>query len=327
MSESALPGEKLYAVWKVKSEMTGLPLISIFLILFGHPVLVQGADKNKISWEKVAEVFQGGLVQVKVSGPDLAEVEGRMGSERIYFYSYGPQAFRAIVGADVEAKPGVAKLFLRLTGRDGIQHKRELSLRIKSKAFRQESFNVPPGFDQMTAETLEEIRREQTAFARAFAASAPERLWDAPFVRPVPQEASASSFGWRRIINGTPRAPHSGTDLSAPAGTEVVAANHGRVVLVGNFFFAGGSIVLDHGGGLFTMYFHLSEFKVQDGDLVNRGDVLALSGATGRVTGAHLHWGARLAKARIDPMELLTQMSAEEPPIGARNVIPNEMEK
>jgi murein DD-endopeptidase MepM/ murein hydrolase activator NlpD len=161
----------------------------------------------------------------------------------------------------------------------------------------------------MTAETLEEIGREQAAFKRAFAASAAERLWEPPFVRPVPHEASASSFGSRRIINGTPRAPHSGTDLSAPAGADVAAANHGRVVLVGNFFFAGGSVVLDHGGGLFTMYFHLSEFKVEEGSMVKKGDVVGLAGATGRVTGPHLHWGARLANARIEPFELLKKIS------------------
>ncbi len=92
-------------------------------------------------------------------------------------------------------------------------------------------------------------------------------------------------------------------------GTEVVATNHGRVVLVGSFFFAGGSVVLDHGGGLFTMYFHLSEFKVEEGAMVRRGDVIALSGSSGRVTGPHLHWGARMANARIDPLELLTKIS------------------
>ena len=307
--------------------MVVLRLAAMFLILFAYPALTQGADKNKITWEKAAEVFQGGLVQLKVFGPDLVKAEGRMGSERIYFYAEGPHTFRALVGADVEAKPGMAKLFLRLTGGDGVHYKRELSFRIKAKAFRQESFNVPTSFDEMTQESLEEIRREREAFAAAFAASVPERLWEAPFARPVPQEASASSFGWRRIINGMSRAPHSGTDLSAPAGTEVVAANQGRVVLVGNFFFAGGGVVLDHGGGLFTMYFHLSEFKVEQGNLVKKGDVLALSGASGRVTGAHLHWGARLANARIDPMELLTKVSPESAPIGERNAIPNELEK
>ncbi|HVO92999.1 MAG TPA: M23 family metallopeptidase, partial [Terriglobales bacterium] len=299
----------------------------IVLVLLTHPVITQALEPAKITREKAAELFQGGLIQVRVSGPDLTAVEGRMGSERVYFYADTPGTFRALVGADVEAKPGVAKLFLRLIGRDGLQHKRELALKIKAKAFRKESFNVPPGFDEMTPEALEEIRREQAAFTRAFAAPTPQRLWEAPFVRPVPQEASASSFGWRRVINGVPRAPHSGTDLSAPVGTEVLAANNGRVVLVGNFFFAGGSVVLDHGGGLFTMYFHLSEFNVEEGDFVKKGNVVALSGATGRVTGPHLHWGARLANARINPLELLSKVSPDWAPPGYSKAVTDETEK
>ena len=106
-----------------------------------------------------------------------------------------------------------------------------------------------------------------------------------------------------------PRAPHSGTDLSAPAGTEVVATNHGKVALVGNYFFAGGSVIIDHGGGLYSMYFHLSEFKVEEGAMVRRGDVVALSGGTGRVTGPHLHWGVRLNNTRVDPLTLLRKFS------------------
>jgi murein DD-endopeptidase MepM/ murein hydrolase activator NlpD len=274
-----------------------------------------GAEAGKINWPKAVQVRQGELVEVRVSGQDLVAVEGRMGNENIFFYPSGSQSFGAIVGADVEAKPGLLRLLLKMIGRVGAPHKREIPITIKAKAFRKESFSVPPSFDQMTPEALEEIRREQAAFARAFAAPVPERLWEAPFARPVPQEASASSFGLRRIINGTMRAPHSGTDLSAPAGTEVVATNHGRVVLVGNFFFAGGSVVIDHGSGLFTMYFHLLEIKVDEGALVKKGDVVALSGASGRVTGPHLHWGARLANARIDPLELLTKVSRNPLPL------------
>ncbi|MGZ8489909.1 MAG: M23 family metallopeptidase, partial [Candidatus Binatia bacterium] len=99
-------------------------------------------------------------------------------------------------------------------------------------------------------------------------------------------------------------------DLSAPASTEVVATNHGRVVLVGNFFFAGGSVVIDHGGSVFSMYFHLSEIKVEEGATVRRGDVVALSGGTGRVTGPHLHWGVRLNNTRVDPLDLLRKFSS-----------------
>jgi len=300
--------ESRFAALKTRGEMKALALLSLIAGLFVGEAPVYGADATKISWPKAVEVLQGEVAEVKVSGDDLVAVEGRMVNEKIYFYPNSAGGFSAIVGADVEAKAGPVKLLLKLISRAGTYSQREIPFKIKAKAFRRESFSVPPGFDQMSPEAREEIRRERALFARVFAAPAPERLWEAPFLRPVPHEASASSFGSRRIINGTPRAPHSGTDLSSPAGTEVVATNHGRVVLVGNFFFAGGSVVLDHGGGLFTMYFHLSEFTVEEGALVKKGDVLALSGATGRVTGAHLHWGARLANARIDPLELLSKV-------------------
>lgn len=268
-----------------------------------------GAAADGVILPAAVEVLQGELVEVRVAGGDLDAVQGRLDNEKIYFHAEGNGGFSAIVGADVQAKPGEKRFVLQLTHRGGARSEREIPLKIRAKKFRTESFKVAPGFDHMTPEALDAIREERQAFARAFAASVPERLWEAPFLRPVPHPASPT-FGARRIINGIPRAPHSGTDLSSPAGTEVLASNHGRVVLVGHFFFAGGSVVLDHGAGLLTMYFHLSELRVEEGARVKKGDVVALSGATGRVTGAHLHWGARLANARIDPLELLSKVSA-----------------
>lgn len=284
-----------------------LPLI--LWVFFFTASIALGAEAPKGHWPKGLEAFQGDVVEVKVSGDDLVQVEGSLGKEKIYFYPGEENVFSALVGVDVEAKPSVAKLWVKVKSTSGAQRQTEIPLKIKAKAFHKESFNVAPSFDQMSPETLAEIRREQEAFARAFATTTPERFWDIPFLRPVPQDASASSFGSRRMINGVARAPHTGTDLLAPAGTEVVATNHGRVVLVGNLFFAGGSVVLDHGGGLFTMYFHLSEFRVDEGALVRKGDVLALSGGTGRVTGPHLHWGVRLNNTRVDPLDLLRKFS------------------
>lgn len=272
-------------------------------------LLVHAAAHADVHWPNGVEILQGGLAEVRIGGGILAAVEGRVGQTPVYFQQSGGSSFTGLMGADIEAKPGISKLLLLATTRRGTIYERKVPVHIKTKAFRTESFSVPPSFDQMSPETLEEIGREQADFARAFAFSSPERLWEAPFVRPVPQEASASSFGMRRIINGSPRAPHSGTDLSAPFGTEVVASNYGRVVLIGNYFFAGGSVVLDHGGGLFTMYFHLSELRVEQGSSVKRGDIIGLSGASGRVTGPHLHWGARLSGARINPLELLKIIS------------------
>jgi murein DD-endopeptidase MepM/ murein hydrolase activator NlpD len=272
-------------------------------------LLVHGAGRPDLHWPNAVEILQGGLAEARISGAILAAVEGRMGQTQVYFQQSGGSSFTGLIGADIEAKPGISKLLLLATTRRGTIYERKVPVHVKTRAFRTESFSVAPSFDQVSPETAEEISREQADFARAFAFSSPERLWEAPFVRPVPQEASASSFGMRRIINGSPRAPHSGTDLSAPFGTEVVASNYGRVVLIGNYFFAGGSVVLDHGGGLFTMYFHLSEFKIEQGSSVKRGDIIGLSGASGRVTGPHLHWGARLSGARINPLELLKIIS------------------
>ena len=289
--------------------MRALALGALIFSFFFNASAARAGEAVRAAWPRSIEIFQGELVELKIAGADLAAVEGRWGQAKIYFYANGNGSFSALVGADVEAKPVATKFGLKVVSRSGKERHTELPLKIKAKVFRTESFNVPPSFDQMTPEASEEIRREQEAFTRAFETSVPERLWDAPFVRPVPHEASAASFGARRIINGTARAPHSGTDLSAPPGTEVSAANHGRAVLVGNFFFAGGSVVLDHGGGLFTMYFHLSELKVEEGAMVKKGEVIGLSGASGRVTGPHLHWGARLANARIEPFELLKKIS------------------
>ncbi|MPZ75563.1 MAG: peptidoglycan DD-metalloendopeptidase family protein [Deltaproteobacteria bacterium] len=253
------------------------------------------------------EILQGEIVELKVFGEDLSAVEGRRGKETIHFYPSRPASFSAIVGADLEAKPGVSKITIKATNQAGVYREAEVILKTVAKSFRQESFTVAEAFDQLSPETLERIRRDRADFGLAFSTTwAP--LWEAPFIRPVSQEFS-SSFGYRRIINGTPRAPHSGADLRSPIGTEVRAANHGRVVLLGDYFFAGKSVVLNHGGGLYTTYFHLSEFKVEAGAMVRRGDVIALSGMSGRVTGPHLHWGARLGSARVDPFELIHKLS------------------
>jgi murein DD-endopeptidase MepM/ murein hydrolase activator NlpD len=287
-----------------------LQILSAVLLVWTLGGQAQAASPTKISQPKPLEILQGEIAELRIAAKRGSAIEAWMGKEPIHFFPAEDGKYTALIGADVEAKPGLVKVLVRAVTAEGIASERRIEVRIKAKAFKKESFNVAPDFDQMTPEALAEISRERAAFARVYATALADRFWDMPFVRPVPQAASASSFGFRRIINGVPRAPHSGTDLSAPAGTEVIATNHGRVVLVGNFFFAGGSVVLDHGGGLYTMYFHLSDFKVEEGAMVRRGEVIALSGMTGRVTGPHLHWGARASGARVDPLQLIEKLGA-----------------
>lgn len=270
-------------------------------LLFG---VARAGEPSSFVVSKPAAIFQGGIAELAVSGAELTAVEGRFGQEKIPFYLNDRGNFTALLGVDLEAKPGPAKILIKSAARRGASRETQIVLPIKAKSFPQEDFSVAPEFDQLTPDVLERIRGEQEQFARAFSVSAPARLWEIPFIMPVTREVS-SPFGYRRVINGTPRARHTGVDLRAPMGTEVLAANNGRVVLIGDFFFSGKSVVVDHGGGLYTLYFHFSGFKVSEGAEVHKGDVLGLSGMTGRVTGPHLHWSARLNGARIDPFELI----------------------
>jgi murein DD-endopeptidase MepM/ murein hydrolase activator NlpD len=258
---------------------------------------------------KTVEILQGEIAEINLSAPGVVAAEGRLGSEKIYFYPGDNEVLTALVGADLETKPGPAKILVSGTTQSGAPWATQIPLKIKSKAFKSESFSVAQEFDQLGPEVLERIRREQEQFARVFAVSAAQRLWARPFVGPLPKEIT-SPFGYRRVINGSPRAPHTGVDLKAAMDTSVLAANHGRVALLGDFFYSGKSLVLDHGSGLFTVYFHLSEFKAEQGSEVKKSDVIALSGMTGRVTGPHLHWGARMNGARIDPFQLIEKLGS-----------------
>ena len=127
--------------------------------------------------------------------------------------------------------------------------------------------------------------------------------WRTPFLPPV-EEYLPANFGARRVINGEPRMPHSGVDLRLPEGTPVRAVADGRVAFAGEQFFGGRSVVVDHGGGVFSVYYHLREFSVAEGGTVSRGDRVGSVGATGRATGPHLHFGVRVPGGRVDPTRL-----------------------
>ena len=139
---------------------------------------------------------------------------------------------------------------------------------------------------------------------KLFAKTEGKRLFEGRFDSPIPGAATAR-FGERRVFNGLPRAPHSGMDLKAAAGRPVRAPAAGKVLLADPLFYAGNTIILDHGLGLTTQYAHLSKFLVKPGDLVKKGQIIGKVGATGRVTGPHLHWALKLKNSRLDPYSLV----------------------
>jgi murein DD-endopeptidase MepM/ murein hydrolase activator NlpD len=148
------------------------------------------------------------------------------------------------------------------------------------------------------------VRKESGIMKDALGAPPAVPSWRGSFVRPLEGEI-VGLFGTRSVINGEPRSPHSGVDLRASAGTPVQSIHNGKVVLVAEHFFTGNLVVIDHGGAIQSMYFHLEKALVVGGEKVKRGQVIGLVGSTGRSTGPHLHFGMRVNGARVDPMQFL----------------------
>ena len=155
-----------------------------------------------------------------------------------------------------------------------------------------------------TAAEQKQIAGDDLLKKRAYGRSAPRMLWSGDFAKPVPA-ASTPSFGESRILNEEKTSLHTGTDYPAKEGTPVLAANSGTVVLTRDLFYEGNTVIVDHGEGLFTVYLHLSRTDVKEGDKVKKGDRLGLSGASGRVTGPHLHFAARWQGIWLDPVQML----------------------
>ena len=247
---------------------------------------------------------QGDVVVVFVGGTHGArDVEGSLGAQRLAFFPYGAE-FAALTGVDLETKAGKARWRVGLVDAGGEPRKAAGTVTIKAARFPVQRLTLPDSMVTLDAETERRAANEAARMRALYDTVTPERLWRGPFTQPVASRKPGDGFGFRRIINGRPRMPHSGIDYSADRGTPVVASNRGRVALLGDFFFAGRLVALDHGLGLYTLYFHLDGVAVSEGQLVERGQTVGTVGTTGRSTGPHLHFGAQLGRARIHPPDL-----------------------
>ncbi len=254
----------------------------------------------------------GDVLLLRVTGapPDArAEWDGRA----IALFPTGG-GVAALVGIDLEARAG--PIGWRVTRPSATKNGGALAagaVTVRPRTFPTQQLTLPKGMVDLDAPTLARVETERGEFRAALAAGASERLWRGPFRIPVEGGQPTGGFGVRRLINGQPRSPHTGYDWAAPVGTPVVAANAGRTVLVTEHFFAGRNVVVDHGLGLFTLYYHLTETRVEPGESVAAGQVIGTVGATGRVTGPHLHFAVLLNGARVDPEALLRLVPPEEP--------------
>jgi murein DD-endopeptidase MepM/ murein hydrolase activator NlpD len=213
------------------------------------------------------------------------------------------RAYRGLLGIDLDRKPGAMAFSLTGTDEDGRAFSILWSLRVESGRFPVERLKVDPAMVEPPADALPRIEAEHKRTADVWAHPDERRRWTAPFAAPVDAVPQAN-FGVRRVYNGQEKSRHGGVDYRAASGTAVEAPAAGRVALAAELYFSGGTVILDHGAGLFTSYFHLSRIDVAEGELVEEGKILGAVGATGRVTGPHLHWSARFGAARINPLDL-----------------------
>ena len=248
---------------------------------------------------------QGDLAVMLVTGAAGArEVSGSLGDRALQFFPHA-EGHAAAIGVDLEARPGRTPWRVGVIDAAGVARVSAGTVAIRARQFPVQRLTLPAQQVDLDPETARRAEAEAARLQALFDAVTPERLWRAPFTRPVGGAGEGHGFGARRIINGQPRRPHAGLDYAAPRGTPVVAASRGRVALLGDFFFAGRLVVLDHGLGLYTLYMHLDRVDVAEGAMVERGDALGAVGSTGRATGPHLHFAAQMGPARVDPQSLL----------------------
>ena len=272
------------------------------------------------SWD-VGQAFAVSITSdVKYSNPTVTWLNRRVtldvetGGEDGYI-SYG------LLGSYVrDVKPGDHPILFEFT-----QGKRRFHVRgkvtLRPRQYRQERLKVAPKMVNPSKKELPRIKQERQLVGGALRTMTAKRRWTTPPQPPLSVMTTTSSYGFQRIYNGVPRSPHGGEDLRAKEGTAVRAPFAGTVVLTGFHYYAGGSVYIDSGNGVITVFFHLSEIDVKMGDRVAKGQVVAKSGGTGRVTGPHLHYGLYLAGQFVDPLPLLETNISEMLLLGARTKV------
>ena len=212
--------------------------------------------------------------------------------------------FITFIGLDLGLKPGNYFLYVTHLNVDGQQHSSKEPIIVLPKEFPIKKLWVNEKYVTPPEDSLERIKRESELLNAVYGMYTPMWLGEGEFIIPSEGEISPN-FGERRIFNNQPRSPHSGIDISSPFGADVKASNSGSVVVANDLYFAGKTVVIDHGLGVFSLYCHFSKITVRIGDKVSIGDVIGEIGATGRVTGPHLHWAFKVSGSRVSPLSLL----------------------
>ena len=242
--------------------------------------------------------------------PTATDLKARFGQNTIALFQHPVKpdgVYCGLIGIPISTAPQKAGIELEWTDSRG-RHKARIAVNIVAGNYKKESLKVAPRHVKPSPKNLQRIKAEKKEIRHIYASSNNTRLWFGSFKKPLASDIT-SVFGTQRLFNGELKSYHRGTDLRAKTGTPVYASNSGIVRLAKNLFYSGNIVILDHGKGIFTNYAHLSKIQVSAGRHVARGEQLGMSGATGRVSGPHLHWGVKINGAYVDPLQFMVVIS------------------
>jgi murein DD-endopeptidase MepM/ murein hydrolase activator NlpD len=251
-------------------------------------------------------LYPGEVVRIIVhTSSPVKNIQAQFSGNKYTFgASANPNEYLVLIGLDLGLKAGTYSIVITPVYADGSYEKVVREMLIVAKEFPVKKLWVNEKYVTPPPAVLSRIRDESELLSEIYGIFTPQWLGEGSFIVPSAGKV-VPNFGERRIFNNQPRSPHGGVDISSPYGAPVVASNSGKVVLVSQLYYAGNTVIIDHGLGVFTLYLHLSKFRVKRGDSVEKGQVIGEIGATGRVTGPHLHWGVKIGGSRVDPFSLL----------------------
>ena len=274
---------------------------SAFFLLFNSSTGF--AEKKLPSIEIFPDkILQGDACYIKISGiPNTSDASVTFDNNKIALdYDNSSKSYIGFIGISQNTEPGERNVQILCDNKKNINKR----INIQKKDFQIQHLTLPKAKIDLSDKNLKRHNKEKKIVTELFTNSKRIKLYNSKFIRPIDTKIS-TPFGVKRFMNNKPKNSHSGIDLKAKMNEEIKSINKGVIVFTGNHFFSGNSVYIDHGLGIISMYFHLSEIKVKKGDEVNIGDVIGLVGSTGRSTGPHLHWGVRVNNVRVDPLSLI----------------------
>jgi murein DD-endopeptidase MepM/ murein hydrolase activator NlpD len=297
---------------------TGTGLIITALVIFcGLPTPAGSAQSGSIAGITLSsrEVTNGSLLLLQIDtrklGPPVRDmrITFQQSVYPVYAHPVNPaDTLFGLIAIPFRTAPGPAKLLLSWTNAAG-DHSRTIPFRIVAGKYKTDELKVDSSRVNPNKKNIERAQKEARKIKRVYAEGSIARLWDGEFQLPMTSDIT-SPFGNKRVFNGQLKSFHNGIDFRARSATPVYAANSGVVKMAENLFYSGNAVVIDHGTGIFTIYAHLSSIDVTAGQLVEKGQRLGLTGATGRVSGPHLHWGVKVKGVAVNPMQLIQLMSS-----------------